>query len=258
MDRDRYLRSERSISLDRRRWSSVTVAVSEDVVQGNLEDFPLAALLRSLESRRRTGALVIGEGSEIWFSNGQVYLATVRSGSSLSEVLYGADIGTLAEVEAMFAATDTDESVLDQILSTGPELEPLIRRLLHEYNLNSLFELLVPSKVDFSFENDRSHRLGNRLAGDTGTLLAQAEYRVEIWRRIASRIPSTTASFRLATSMPGYNHERLVTADEWQYLARLDGRNTVADVITHTGQSAFRVCSTLYRLLLEGIIEEVV
>ncbi len=231
--------------------------MSEEAVQGNLEDFPLAALMRSLESRRRTGALTVGGGSQIWFSDGQVYLATVRNGSSLSEVLYGADIGTLSDVEAMFATSETDASVLDQILGDRPDLEPLIRRLLHEYNLNSLFELLVPSDAAFSFENDRSHRLGHRLAGDTGTLLAQAEHRVQIWRRIASRIPSTTASFRLAAALPGCNHERLVTNDEWQYLARLDGRNTVADVITHTGQSAFRVCSTLYRLLLEGVIEEV-
>lgn len=213
--------------------------------------------MRSLESRRRTGALTVAGGSEIWFAEGQVYLATTGRGSSLSAVLYGADIAPLRDIEAMFAQPESAEPVLDQILTLRADSEPMIRRLLHEYNLNSLFELLVPSDATFSFENDRIHRLGPKLAGNTGTLLAQAEHRVDIWRRIASRITSTNAAFRLAPALPGSNFERLVTADEWQYLAQLNGRSTVADVITNTGESAFRVCSTMYRLLLEGLIEEV-
>ncbi len=213
--------------------------------------------MRSLEGRHRTGALTLGDGSEIWFSEGRVYLASTAHGSPLSAVLYGAEVGTLTEIEALFAMPDTEASALDQILSHKPENEPLLRRLLHEYNLNSLFELLVPTEAAFTFEADRCHRLGDRLASDTSTLLAQAEHRVEIWRRIASRIPSTSAVFKLAPTLPDSNFERLVSASEWQYLACLDGKNTVADVITITGESAFRVCSTLYRLLLEHLVQEI-
>lgn len=213
--------------------------------------------MRSLENRKRTGALALADGSEIWFSTGRVYLASVAGGSPLSAVLYGADIGGLDEIESVFADQNDQTSVLDRVLTVNPGAEPLVRRLLHEYNLNSLFELLVPSNTAFTFEADRRHRLGDRLAADTTTLLAQAEHRVEIWRRIASRIPSTTAVFRLAPALPDANFERMVTSDEWRYLAQLDGTRTVAGVITETGESAFRVCSTLYRLLLEQLIEEV-
>jgi hypothetical protein len=235
----------------------VTIVASEDALQGNLRDFPLPAVMRSLESRQRTGALTLADGSEIWFSGGRVYLATTAGGTPLSAVLYGADVGPLTEIEALFAMSDREASVLDQVLAHKPESEPLIRRLLHEYNLNSLFELLVPTEAAFTFEAERCHRLGDRLASDTSTLLAQAEHRVEIWRRIASRIPSTSAVFRMAPALPNANFERLITSTEWQYLACLDGTNTVADVITITGESAFRVCSTLYRLLLEHLIEEI-
>ena len=230
--------------------------VSEEALQGSLRDFPLAALMRSLESRRRTGALSLIDEGEIWFTDGRVYLATNRDGSSLSEVLYGAEVGSLDEIERRFAEADEVESVLDRLLEARPEREPRVRRLLHEYNLNTLFELLVPSDTEFSFESGRRHRLGDRLAVDTGTLLAQAEHRIEIWRRIASRIPSTSTTFRLAPIMPDGRFDRSVSADEWRYLAHLDGRTSVAEVITSTGESAFRVCSTLYRLLLEELIEE--
>ncbi len=212
--------------------------------------------MRSLEARKRTGALTVAGGSEVWFADGRVYLATSGGRAALSAVLFGADIGSLSEIEALFAMPEDAPSVLDQVLTTKPDCEPVVRRLLHEYNLNSLFELLVPSSAAFTFEVDRQHRLGTRLATETSTLLAQAEHRVDIWRRIASRITSTNAAFRLTPALPDSNFERLVSADEWQYLACLNGRNTVADVITSTGDSAFRVCSTLYRLLLEGLIEE--
>ena len=233
----------------------MATVVSEEALKGNLKDFPLAGLMRSLEAGKRTGALTFASGSELWFSEGRVYLATTTRGAPLSAVLFGADIGSLSEIEALFEMGDDAPPVIDQVLESKAESEPLLRRLLHEYNLNALFELLVPSDAGFSFEPGRIHRLGARLATETSTLLGQAEHRVDIWRQIASRITSTNTAFRLAPGLPESNFERLVTADEWQYLACLDGRSTVADVITTTGDSAFRVCSTLYRLLLEGVIE---
>lgn len=239
------------------RWSRVTVVVSEDALQGNLRDFPLPALTRSLESRRRSGVLTIEGGGEVWFSNGQIYLATVAGGSPLSAVLFGADVAPLAEIESLFARSDTRESVLDVVLARKPESETLVRRLLFEFNLNALFELLVLNEAAFAFEADRRHRLGDRLAGDAGTLLAQAEHRVEVWRRIAGRITSTSARYRMSPVLPDNNFERLVSSDEWRYLSCLDGQTSVADLITETGESAFRVCSTLYRLLLEDLIEEI-
>jgi hypothetical protein len=212
--------------------------------------------MRSLEGRKRTGVLTVAGGSKVWFFEGRVYLASTAGGAPLSAVLFGADLGSLNEIETLFAQPEDAPSVIDQLLSARADSEPLVRRLLHEYNLNSLFELLVPSDAAFTFEGDRHHRLGYRLASETSTLLAQAEHRVDIWRRIAGRITSTDAAFQLTPALPGSNFERLVSADEWQYLACLNGRRTVADVITTTGDSAFRVCSTLYRLLLEGLIEE--
>ena len=235
----------------------MSAVVSEDALQGSLQEFPLAALLQSLANRRRTGALTLEGGSEIWFSEGQIYLATSAKGSPISAVLFGAEAGSIRDIESMFASGDADGTVIDQLLESRPQAESAIRRLLHEYNLNALFEMLVPSKINFSFESNRRHKLGDRFAHDTATLLAQAQQRLDIWRKIAERIPSTNAVFRLASILPDNNYERLVSSDEWRYLAIINGRNTVADIITETGESAFRVCSTLYRMLLEQLVVEV-
>jgi hypothetical protein len=224
-------------------------------LQGSLTDFPLPALVRSLDARHRTGRLTVADRGEIWLYEGRVYLATTMGSPSLPAVLYGADVGPLEEIEVLFADAD-DRSVLGRILAAHPQREPMIRRLLHEYNLNALFELLLPSSAAFKFESGVEHRIGPRLAVDTGTLLAQAEHRVDVWRRIATRIRSIQSRFRLARTLPDSDFERVVTAEEWRILALLDGRTTVAEVIAETGDGAFRVCSTVYRLLLEGLVTE--
>ena len=232
---------------------------NEQRADGTLSDTPLSDLLSTIAADRLTGALRIDNGSEVWFSEGRLCLASTPSSPDVAHVLYGGDVGTLAEIEAAMAeaeATGGDGSAIDALLADHPDSEPAVRRLLHEHNLNSLFEMLVPSEAAFRFERDEVHPLGDRFAGDTHALVVEAEQRLEIWRNIAARIPSTSAVFTLARTLPGELDQRLVTADEWRFLSLLDGRNTVADLIAETGESAFRVCSSLYRLLLEDMVEE--
>ncbi len=226
-------------------------------LEGNLANTPLPVLCQELSEGGRTGAVSIVGGHEIWFSAGDIYLVTTANGPALSDVLFGAGIGSLDEIESLFARAAELGSVTDRIVAVRPESEVLIRRLIHEYNLNSLFELLVPSTSAFRFEDGRRHCLGDQFAVETQSLMDQVQRRLEIWRKIATRISSTNTTFRLSPSLPNDTFDRVVSSDEWQFLAHLDGRTTVADVITATGESAFRVTSTLYRLLLEGLIAEV-
>jgi hypothetical protein len=232
-------------------------SAADEALHGNVRDFPLPMLLRTLESRARTGALRLGNGGEIWVSQGRIYLATTPGSPSLSSVLAGAGLGTAGEIDRMFADSRDLRPVLDQLLPSNPDRQQVAQRLLHEYVLAALFEMLLPSDVSFTFDDGRAHRLGDRLASDSSELVEQAEHRLTIWTRIATRIPSTAAIFRLAPVLPDGAWERLVSADEWRLLALLDGHRTVADVVAADGGSAFGVCSSLYRLLLEGVVEPV-
>ncbi len=234
----------------------MSVTAPKNRLEGNLRDLPLRNLLETIAEQERTGVLSLEGQCEIWFSKGRIYLASNASSPAISEVVFGADAGSLASIQASFATHESDRSVIVEILESHPDSEPVLRRLIHEHNLNCLFEVLVPADLDYHFEPDREHRLGDSFAVETTELLGQASRRVEIWRRIASRIPSTSAVFELSPILPDGLVERLVSYDEWRYLAQMNGKNTVADIITETGESAFRVCSVLYRLLLEGVIGE--
>lgn len=228
-------------------------------VSGSLDVTALPALLRSLADAERTGVLRIDGGSEIWLHQGRTCLAVTITSPDLAKVLFDGDLGAADAIAAALRqppAEGDGPGGIDRLLGERPEAESTVKLLIREVSLNTLFELLVPSRAGYRFDAGAVHPLGARFADDTRTLLAAARQRVEIWRRIAARIPSTAAVFVLAPDLPEAQEERLVTADEWRFLARLDGRHTVADLIAETGQSAFRVCSSLYRLLLEELITE--
>ena len=229
--------------------------ISEDALHGDLHEFPLDALLRTLETGRRTGVLHIEGGSDVWFSNGRTYLVTSPSGAPIASVLFGAGAGTAEELQALLRP-GVRHSALHHILVDRPGIEKTLRVLLHEYILNGLFELLVPSRRRFTFDPGRCHPLGNELAQETSALLEQAQQRLDVWRRIAARIPSTSARFAMVTELPDQGGQRRVSVDDWRYLALANGTRTVADLIEDLGETPFRVCSVLYRLLLEGLIVE--
>lgn len=230
----------------------------ERAVDGKLDATPLTELLTEAADEKATGVVRIDGGREIWLSDGRIYLAVATSSPKLAELLFAAGLGPIASIR--LALNDRsgagESSALDRLLEGHVGSKAIVERLIHEYNLSSLFEMLVPSDASFHYEADVRHSLGDRFSQDTAELIDKAKDRLDLWRRIASRIPSTAAAFSLSSALPTESEERLISADEWRFLSRLNGRNTVAEIITETGESAFRVCSVLYRLLLEGLIEE--
>jgi hypothetical protein len=187
-------------------------------------------------------------------ADGRIYLAQSAQGPRIADVLFGADVGTVADISSALNGAGS-QSALDTLLAKNPHRDEVLERLIHEANLTAMFELLVPSNEQFSFDDGATHRLGTVFAEPTAGLVDQAQRRLDIWKQIARRIPNTAVKFGLNSSLPG--DEQVITNDEWRYLSMLNGRNTVADVIAQTGDSAFRVCSGLYRLLLEDLIHEI-
>jgi hypothetical protein len=231
-----------------------SVDLSDDI-RGDLSETPLVPLLEQLAADGRTGVLRIDGGGEIWLDAGLVYLTATAESADVASVLFGGGVAPLPEIEQLLAADGA--SVADDLSTRQPEAAPVIGRLLHEHNLTGLFELMVPKAGTFHFDDAARHAVGPKFAESLGDLVIQAERRLDIWRQIAARIPTVEVSFKLSRTLPESGEERLVTADEWRYLSLLDSHRSVADVVNETGESAFRVCTSLYRLLLEGLIEEV-
>lgn len=228
-----------------------------------LEGTSLRDALEQLAADEATGVLRVGDSSEVWLSQGRVYFAATPTSNDLALVLVASGLVEEAEAHALLAQAKASGSydVASQLaalgkatVSAGTE-EVVLKRLLHEHNLSVFFELVVPADWSFEFVEEQ-HELGSYFSEPVDLLLEQAEHRLEIWTKIASRIPSTALVFQMVPELPIVT-EVVISPDQWRYLALLDGRSSVAQLIGATGESAFRVCSALYRLLLEGLVQEV-
>ncbi len=218
----------------------------------------IASVLRELASKGFTGALAVDsdDGSthlgDLWLAGGRLYLAITPMGDDLADVVFGANVGSLAEVRSALDEPNTDLTA--RISEELPDAVPILGRLLHEHNLTGLFEIMVSGPASFTTEPGTMHTLGPRFAESVDDLLNQAERRLSIWKEIAARIPSTSSRFRLAPELPDLVDERVVTADEWRYLALIGTGSSVGELIDATGESAFRIMTSLYRLILEGVV----
>ncbi len=201
-----------------------------------------------------TGTLHV-EHASIWLAGGRLVLVD----GELSPV----DVLRDAALPGGIDLDDLDRTarlggtpLVDAVLAEAPAAENVVARLLHEHNLNGLFELLATRDGDATLEEGMRHHLGERFAEPMLEIIDEAERRIDLWRAIAEEIPTTGATFRMTRELPGAADTRIEPA-EWRYLALLDGRRTVSDVIDETSESPFRVCSTLYRLRLQELIEPV-
>ncbi len=224
-----------------------------DIAEGAIGD-----ALRPLAAKGFTGVLRATRSGEVvgeaWLAGGRLYLATTPSSDDLAGVAFGADVGTLGELQAMLSDPTNDATAA--LADRYPAAVPTLGRLLHEHNLTALFEMMVAGSSSFTTEPLTLHPIGPRFAESVDDLLGQAERRLMIWRDIASRIPATSIRFKLAPALPQGVEERVFNADEWRYLALIGGGRSVAELIDDTGERAFRIMTSLYRLLLEGVITD--
>ncbi len=230
-------------------------AQSVEKIVGNLKEWPLEEIIESLAATSKTGLIQISN-SHIWFHQGAIYLVETPNSPKLSAVLFNADVGTLAEIEGRFTSPLESGSVIDQLMAEYPNSSEQLKLVVNEYNLSGLLELLLPSEGEFVIMPEKLHRLGHTLAQDANQFVRQCKQRLSIWKNIATAVPSTDAVFVLQHEFPEGAPKRTFSADEWKFISRLDGNNTVEDLVIQTQDSAFRVCTSLYRLMLEGVVVE--
>jgi hypothetical protein len=124
--------------------------------------------------------------------------------------------------------------------------------------IDTLFQLLVTGGGFEFHQTDRAalpDGLGEVVPADD--VLAEVDDRLREWRVIAELIPSTAVVLRLSAALPPGAEQLVVTPEEWEVLARLDGVRSVAEVTRSVGMGAFEVCRVLHRLRAAGAVEPV-
>ncbi|HVS15954.1 MAG TPA: DUF4388 domain-containing protein [Thermoanaerobaculia bacterium] len=84
-------------------------------------------------------------------------------------------------------------------------------------------------------------------------LLMEAARRMDEWRVLSKRIPSTAHIPVFVDS--GVGTAVSFTPQEWAIVCRLDGRRSIEEIALSLGQSPFETCKHIYGLLTSGLID---
>lgn len=228
-------------------------------VAGSLADRPLSDVLRDLAQKNETGILHLSGSyaSIVCLRDGGIYLAHAETGPSLRQVFVASGVVTEAQWDQSIEASRQGGHLVDALLEAGEASSERLRRALYDHTVNTLFELLVPNANHYRFGPGEVHQIGTHFAFPVDEVLNAAGARLAEFREIARAIPSTDVVTRVVPRLPDGTHQLTVSAVEWQVLAAVDGRASVAEIIATVGHSAFTVFSALHHLLQVGALERI-
>ena len=222
---------------------------------GTLDQQPVGSLLRSLAARSFTGIVHIDGSVEriLCLAEGRLYLATSSSGPSLQRVLveFGAvdDAGWTRAIEA----APEQGSVVTALLADGGD-RSVIEHALHELNVGTLLELLVPDREQFRAVDDETHQFGAAVSFDVDAILSDAGERLERWGSLSGRLPSMNTVLRRVAKLPPGQSSIELGRVQWRIIDALGTPTTLAALIEQIGLGAFGIFEELYRLLADGVV----
>jgi hypothetical protein len=237
-------------------------------LEGNLKDFSLADMFRLLDSGSKSGTLhVTSDDAEgiVCFRDGAVfYASTKKQREPIAKRLARSGIISekqLRQAQGLMKIQKRDKAPrkLGQILIDEGYLEAsALEGFIGEQITEALFEMVRWDEGELRFEAEEECAdvdLGLALSVDVA--LADAEKRLEAWKRIREKIPSLDTRFTMS-STPGQKPMDIhLKPREWMLLCFLHGSRSVAELVELTGYNDFETARTLYGMYAGGLIERV-
>jgi hypothetical protein len=116
----------------------------------------------------------------------------------------------------------------------------------------AVFALAIWNQGEFRFEPGVATDTRTITKNNTN-LLMEAARRLDEWRVLAKKIPSTDSipEFAMLESREGQIN---LNTSEWMILSKIDGRRSIKTIATGAGLSVFDVSKILYGLITTGLI----
>lgn len=226
---------------------------------GTVDGLGTAALCRRLSAESRTGCLRLDgrDGqARIWFREGQVVTASVPGDTArLGERLVEA--GELSP-EALQAVLDRQDALLlphrlgELLVADRLVGRDVVRRAVRELLADAIATVLAWPEATWELEDGPELRVDVPLGLSTAEMLMEAGRRMRSPQLLRGRLGSHDAVVDIDPA--GQGTRLALKADEWDVLAHIDGRATIAGIAAATGQPVLEVARTVHGLLLAGVV----
>lgn len=232
-------------------------------LKGSIKDFSLSEIFQLITMGKKTGALVV-KGVEqtgtVYFQKGGIYAAftqwktlPLEERIERSLKLKREDLKKFLK-ESQAAGKKLGEYLIEKKVTT----EENLKKILAEHLADALFDIFTWKEGDFYFEPGKVHEESDwGIFVDVATLMEITEARLDEWRKIKEKIPTLTACYRISLKPAEEGKEITLKPLEWKALYYLNGENSVTEIADLLNLSEFEACRVLYRLVAEGMVEEV-
>lgn len=230
---------------------------------GNIRDFGLSDFLYLVDRGYKTGGLHLTYQQEtalLFFEKGKLVLASRKPEDQQAELLVrlglldAAQLGQARSVLAASNGTTLTQVIVNESLVPTDKLQTTLLTHTEE----SVYGLFGWPEGEFRFEQNQ------RPAPDAPVmptpisvenLIMEGVRRIDEWGRIKDRIPSTDMIVRFV-DQPGEKAKGVKLApEEWRVFARINGKDTLAEIAQKTSLSDFDVCRIVYGFLTAGLVD---
>lgn len=233
---------------------------------GNIRDFGLSDFLYLVDRGDKTGGLYLSHGGEtalLFFEKGKLVMAVRRPEDQQPDLLVRLGLlndSQLARARATLAVRNHDITLTEVILAENLAPREQLQGTLQSFTEEAVYGLFGWSEGEFRFEQNQrpdpaSPTIPSPISVDH--LIMEGVRRIDEWGRIRDRIPSTDLVVRFL-DQPGVRVRGVkLSAEEWRVFARINGRDTLAEIAQKTNLSEFDVCRIVYGFLTAGLAEVV-
>ncbi len=231
---------------------------------GNIRDFGLSDFLYLVDRGYKTGGLHLTHEQEtalLFFEKGKLVMASRKPDDEKADLLVRLGLIKQDQLDAARQALSASgngvtltQVIIDQQIIEQEQLQTGLLTHTEE----SVYGLFGWPEGEFRFEQNQ------RPAADLPTmpvpvsvenLIMEGVRRIDEWGRIKDRIPSTDMIVKFI-DQPGEKAKGVkLAAEEWRVFARINGKDSLAEIAQKTSLSEFDVCRIVYGFLTAGLVD---
>jgi hypothetical protein len=229
------------------------------MLQGTLNEFTLSDVFSLLALTKKSGALRVTADTtdgRVFFRDGGICLALSDAGR-VPLIARLVSAGLMGEEDLRPVVADhagSSVAITDALLRSGQVEDRVLGGFLREQIVDAVFELMRLTEGCFSFDANEPG-LSRGLTLGVVEVVGEANRRLDEWQTISGRISSPNAVLAMVPAAAAQAEGVTLAGEQWDLLALVDGRRTVADIVELTGQGEFATCRVLGDLVQAGLVE---
>jgi hypothetical protein len=227
-------------------------------LNGTLEDFSPAGILKVLSADGRTGAARFGgpAGCTVYLHRGQLYFArNEHTDEALATALVRPGRLTADDWGRAIDASGERPMVGELLVRNGAIVPDLLASVVLSVVYDPLIELFRDGTGEFDFETDTVHWLGPFRAFPVDAIVGEVRKRVREVDEWSASIPSLDVWVEARRTLPGTAAQVTLLREDWELVTALTAPRSIAELAGELGRGVYSTARVVHRLQQAGLIE---